>query len=338
MSSAPSGPETEAARAAGLRYVTDADSGIRRRRCGRGFSYEDPERGPVRDSTTIERIRALAVPPAWTDVWICRRDDGHLQATGRDVRARKQYRYHASWNEVRGQTKFGRLAELGAALPDLRHEVDTHLAEPGLGPDRVVALVVRLLDETLVRVGNERYALDNDSYGLTTLRQDHVSELGPGVRLSFRGKSGIGHEVDVSDRRVASVVRRCHELGGQHLFTWKGEDGEPVPVSSSDVNEALRRWTGLDVTAKDFRTWGGTVCAVEHLASCDGDDVEHEILSAIDHAAGLLRNTRAVCRSSYVHPAVLDAHRTGDLSTAWRSARSTTGHSRAERTTLALLS
>ena len=202
----------------------------------------------------------------------------------------------------------------------------------------MVALVVRLLDETLVRVGNERYVEDNDSYGLTTLRQDHVTEIGPGVRLSFRGKSGVDHEVEVTDRRVASVVRRCHELGGQHLFTWRGEGGEPVPVSSSDVNEALRRWTGLEVTAKDFRTWGGTVCAVEHLASQDGDDVEHEILGAIDHAAEQLRNTRVVCRSSYVHPAVLDAHRTGDVRSAWRSARSTTGHSRAERAALALLS
>lgn len=326
------------ARAVGLHHVSDHAPGIRRRRRGRGFSYHGPDGELIRDSATADRIRSLAIPPAWRDVWICIDPLGHLQATGRDDRGRKQYRYHPTWCEVRGLAKFERLAEFGAALPALRAAVDEQLSASGLGPDRVVALVVHLLDDTLVRIGNERYALDNETFGLTTLRQEHLESLGRTIRLAFPGKSGIEHDVELRDARVTRVVRRCHELGGQHLFTWRSDDGEPVPVTSQDVNEALRRWSGLDTSAKDFRTWGGTVRAVEHLATLeDRSDPAAEIVAAVDAAAEQLRNTRAVCRASYVHPAVLEAHERGAVRDAWRESRATARHTRAERATLSLL-
>lgn len=331
----------EFADAAGLVYVTDQLPGIRRRRRGRGFSYTTSDGGTV-DAGMRERISALAIPPAWTDVWICPDPKGHLQATGRDVRGRKQYRYHDEWRRVRDGHKFERLAEFGAALGPLRKEVDDRMR--GRRPDRdtVLAAVVWLLDETLIRVGSPEYAQDNETFGLTTLRDDHA-ELGQRrVAFDFIGKSGTRHEVTVADPRLARIVRRCHELGGKELFTFAGPDGDPVPITSADVNEHLRLLTGLAcVSAKDFRTWGGTVTAVEVLGERGPAGTEREaeeaILAAIDSAAECLHNTRAVCRASYVHPAVPEAYREGRLADVWRGARSSPWYSRAEQATCRLL-
>ena len=331
------------ARAAGLRYVRDDRPGIVRRRRGRGFSYTRPD-GTAVTGSARDRIDALAIPPAWTDVWISTDPLGHIQATGRDAKGRKQYRYHARWREVRDANKYERLVTFGSALPDVRRRVMEDLRRPGLDHDKVVALAVRLLDDTLVRVGNVEYANDNETYGLTTLHSDHVTLSGARVELSFVGKAGVEHEVRIRDAKLARLVRRCHELGGQQLFTYEGPEGEPLPISSSDVNEYLRCLVGDETSAKDFRTWGGTVVALRTLAGLpqpDDDtparDVEAAILCAIDTAAEQLHNTRAVCRSCYLHPAITDGFRRGDLHDAWRSARAGTWLDRAERATLDLL-
>jgi DNA topoisomerase-1 len=333
----------EASVAAGLRYVTDREPGLRRIRCGRGFRYVDASGAPA-SGRAVERARALVIPPAWTDVWICADADGHLQATGRDARGRKVYRYHDRWRTVRDADKFDRLADFGAALPGVRAAVSGDLARNGLPRERVLALVVRLLDETLIRVGNEEYAVENETFGLTTLRSDHVRLRGSRVVFDFVGKSGVEQEVAVADRRIARVVARCHELGGKALFTYLDDDGEVVPVGSQDVNAYLRELAGEETSAKDFRTWGGTVLAAEHLLSeasdpSDADDreVERDVVAAIDHAAEALGNTRAVCRASYVHPAVVEAHRSGDLAEAWRTSRGGGRMRRAERAVLQVL-
>lgn len=327
--------------AAGLRYVTDAEPGIVRRRRGKGFSYHRPDGPAVRDKPTLERIRSLAVPPAWTDVWICARADGHLQATGRDAKGRKQYRYHPRWREVRDENKFGRLLYFGQALPSLRERIDTTLRRPGLSREKVLAVVVRLLDDTLIRVGNQEYANDNESFGLTTIRADHVEVGWSAVSFDFVGKSGISHHVTVNDARLARVVRRCHELGGQELFAFHDDDGNLVDVTSAHVNEYLRDSIGALATAKDFRTWGGTVHTLEHLAGLDPPESDKHadtgILDAIDATAEQLRNTRSVCRDCYVHPAVIDSYREGALTEHWKRARSSTHLRRAERATLAVL-
>ncbi len=299
--------------------------GIRRRRQGRGFSYRDPDGGTV-DDRTRQRIEALVIPPAWSDVWICPKPKGHLQATGRDARGRKQYRYHDRWREVRDADKFSRLEDFGLALDGLRADVEADLA-PGSSPRlQVVALVVRLLDETLIRVGNDEYAVANSSYGLTTLTPDHV-ELAPGsFVLQFVGKGGVEHDVEVDDRRLARLIRRCHELGGHELFSYRDGEGGIASVSSGDVNEYLHDHAGPDVTAKVFRTWGASAHVVRLLGPepppDDDRGQEQHILDAIDSAAELLGNTRAVCRQSYVHPQVLDAYRTGALLDAWQASRS----------------
>jgi DNA topoisomerase-1 len=253
------------ARLAGLRHVADAKPGIRRRRRGKGFSYLDPAGQPLRDPRERRRIEGLAVPPAWTEVWICPLANGHLQATGRDARGRKQYRYHPDWRAVRDETKFGRMVAFGEALPRLRARLDRDLALPGLPREKVLAAVVKLLETTLIRVGNEEYARENDSFGLTTMRSRHVDIAGATLRFRFRGKSGKEHEVAISDRRLARVVRACRELPGHELFQYLDESGERQAVDSADVNEYLRDVTGEDFTAKDFRTWGGTVLALEAL-------------------------------------------------------------------------
>jgi DNA topoisomerase-1 len=331
----------EVAEQAGLRYVSDRRPGIRRRRAGRGFSYRLPDGSTVRDPAERARIAALAVPPAWTDVWICRDPRGHVQATGRDVRGRKQYRYHPRWREVRDADKFDHLLAFGTRLGDLRAQVDEDLQGTGLPRERVLALVVRLLDDTLIRVGNAEYAADNDTYGLTTLRRRHVEVTDRRVVFEFVGKGGIDHRVKVAEPRLARLVRRCSELGGQELFTFVDEAGEPTEVTSSDVNDYVRAVIGQDTSAKDFRTWGGTVIATEALTGgrrpSTGPAVEAEILRAIDAAAEALRNTRTVCRQCYVHPAVPDAYRDGTLEQRWRSARATARHRRAERAVLAVL-
>ncbi|HUQ16414.1 MAG TPA: DNA topoisomerase IB [Candidatus Saccharimonadales bacterium] len=307
----------DAAKAAGLRYVSDDAPGITRARSGRGFSYRDPAGALIRDRAEVARIRRLAIPPAWTSVWICANPLGHLQATGRDARGRKQYRYHDRWREVRDGTKYGRMIDFGAALPKIRTRTDTDLRRQGLPREKVLATVVRLLEGTLIRVGNEEYAKENRSFGLTTMQNRHVDVSGGTMLFRFRGKSGVQHEVDVRDRRLAPVVRRCQELPGQDLFQYVGDDGEPHGIGSDDVNAYVKEISGEDFTAKDFRTWAGTVLAVRALEELDGYESEAEakrqVQTAVESVARRLGNTRAVCRKCYIHPAVLEAYLDGSL-------------------------
>lgn len=311
----------DAAHDAGLKYVTDADPGYIRQMTTSGAIYLDLDGEPLDDSRHLARIEALVIPPAWTDVWICARPDGHLQATGRDARGRKQYRYHPRWREVRDETKFGRLLEFGQALPIIRERVDADLRRSGLPREKVVAAVVRLLEKTLIRVGNEEYTRSNASYGLTTLRDDHVQLEGSEVRFTFRGKSGKDHEIDLRDRRLARIVGRCRDLPGQVLFQYEERDGTRRPIGSSDVNAYLRDVTGQDFTAKDFRTWFGTVLAACELVRNDGDDAPAQTASdrrrtmnrAINLVAERLGNTPAICRRCYIHPRVIETFESGRL-------------------------
>ena len=324
---------------ADLYYVTDERPGISRRRRGKGFSYHHPD-GSTVSPAERERIEAIVIPPAWQDVWICPLPDGHIQATGRDERGRKQYRYHPRWREVRDANKYDRLADFGAALPDLRARLDEDLDRRGLPGEKVLAAVVRLLDETLIRVGNDEYK-GNDSYGLTTFEADHVSVDGSRIEFEFRGKSGVEQEVELRDRRLATVVRRCQDLPGEELFGYLDDDDNVVDVTSTMVNDYLRSITGTNVTAKDFRTWGGTVTAAELLAPLPVPDDEREAKSneliALDAAAGKLRNTRTVCRNCYVHPRVPETYREGELQGAWKRARDAARFSRAEKAVLSVL-
>ena len=303
------------ARAAGLRHVTDEGPGIIRRRRGRGFQYIAPDGATITDRDERRRIDALAIPPAWTDVWICPVPNGHIQATGRDVRGRKQYRYHPRWREVRDETKYHRMAAFASALPRIRRRVDRDMRRRGLSRGRVVATVVRLLDVTLIRVGNDEYARENRSFGLTTLRDRHVAVKGDRIRFRFRGKSGRVHEVEVEDPRVARVIRRCEELPGQDLFQYVDEDGDLVDVTSEDVNDYIREAAGRDFTAKDFRTWTGTALAAWTLDQLGGSQAppKRQLVAAIESVAQELGNTPAVCRACYVHPDVIDAHVDGTL-------------------------
>ena len=314
-------PDTaEAAREAGLTYTTDDEPGIRRVRSGKTFEYHAPDGSRVRDAATLDRIRSLAVPPAWEDVWITTRPRGHLQATGRDARGRKQHRYHARWRELRDANKFDRMAAFGRVLPRIRARVARDLRKPGLPKEKVVATIVRLLDTTFARIGNEEYARENGSFGLTTLRDRHVDVRGSTVRFVFKGKSGVDVSVGVTDRRVARVIRRCEELPGQNLFQYVDPDGERRLVTSDDVNAYLREVSGEDVTAKDFRTWAATVlaaCALREAAAAESEaHARRELVAAIDTVARKLGHTRAVCRRSYVHPAVIDTYMGGELATA----------------------
>jgi DNA topoisomerase-1 len=306
-----------AARAAGLRYVSDATPGIRRVRAGKGFRYVGANGKPVRDAATLRRVRSLVIPPAWTDVWICPRADGHLQATGRDARGRKQHRYHPRWRAVRDETKYHRLVAFARALPRLRRRVARDLARPGLPREKVLAAVVRLLEITLARVGNEEYARANHSYGLTTLQDRHADIAGSHVCFHFRGKSGVEHDIDLTDRRLARIVQQCQDLPGQELFQWVDEDDRVHDVNSADVNDYLREAAGADFTAKDFRTWAGTVLAAQALEEFQAFDsqaqAKRNVVRAIEAVAKRLGNTRAVCRKCYVHPAILDAYLDGSL-------------------------
>lgn len=307
------------AREAGLRYATDSRDGITRRRSGRGFSYRDAAGVTIRDRDVLARLKALAIPPAWTDVWICPWANGHLQATGRDARGRKQYRYHARWHDRRGADKFERMVEFAEALPRIRERCEADLARPGLPREKVLAAVVRLLELTLIRVGNDEYARFNRSFGLTTLRDRHARITGTSVRFRFRGKSGRVHEVGLRDRRLAGVVRRCQELPGQELFQYVDDEGEVRDVGSDDVNAYLREAAG-PFTAKDFRTWAGTVLAYRALRAlqpADGEaDGRRAVVEAVRQTADRLGNTPAVARGSYVHPAVLEAYMDGTLGSA----------------------
>jgi DNA topoisomerase-1 len=305
------------AEAEGLRYVSDEGPGIRRRRAGRGFSYVGPRGETLRDARELERIRGLAVPPAWTDVWICPSPLGHIQATGRDARGRKQYRYHPRWRSARDEDKFGRLAAFGERLPAIRRRVARDLRRPGLPREKVLAAVVRALDTALIRVGNPEYARDNDSIGLTTMHDRHVNVSGSNLRFRYRGKSGKMHEVDLADRRLARVIKRCQDLPGQDLFQYVDDGGEPRSIGSADVNAYLREVSGQDFTSKDFRTWGGSVHTVQVLLTLGDFETAAEskanVVEGVKRVAERLGNTPAVCRKSYIHPEVIEAYQDGSL-------------------------
>ena len=311
------GRETDpelSAKTARLRYVSDDEPGIRRERTGTGptdFRYVSATGDAIDDEATIARIRSLAIPPAWEKVWICPLANGHIQATGRDVKGRKQYRYHPRWRVVRDETKFGRMIEFATALPKIRAQIEVHLALSGLPREKVLATIVRLLEVTCIRVGNEEYARTNKSYGLTTLRNRHVDVSGSSVRFRFRGKSGKAHSIRVKDRRLARIVARCTELPGQELFQYVDDEDVRRSVESSDVNAYIKEISGQDFTAKDFRTWVGTVSAVRALReigpAASAGDVNKSLVAAVKLVADRLGNTAAVCRKAYIHPAVLDA-------------------------------
>jgi DNA topoisomerase-1 len=307
----------DAAKEAGLRYVTDSKPGIARKRAGRGWSYIGPDGGAVRDEETLARIRSLAIPPAWQEVWICPQPNGHIQATGIDARGRKQYRYHPRWREVRDEAKYERMMAFGKALPTIRKHVERDLALPGLPREKVLATVLRLLETTLIRVGNEEYARTNRSFGLTTMRNRHVKVDGSQLRFKFRGKSGKTHSISIRDRRLARVVRRCQELPGQDLFEYIGDDGQLHPIDSTAVNEYLKEITGDDFTAKDFRTWAGTVLAAISLQEMEAVDDESSarsnVVTAVERVAERLGNTPAVCRKCYIHPSIIDSYLDGTL-------------------------
>jgi DNA topoisomerase-1 len=307
----------ESAQVAGLRYVSDTMPGIRRKKAGTGFSYVGPDGKAIRDAKELARIRSLAIPPAYTDVWICPTPNGHIQATGRDARGRKQYRYHPKWRETRDETKFGRMLAFSEVLPRIRDRVERDLELPGLPREKVLATVVRLLECTRIRVGNDEYAKANRSFGLTTLRDRHVEVSGSSLRFEFRGKSGKTHLVELSDRRLARIVHRCQALPGEDLFQYVDDDGVRQTIGSGDVNDYLREISGEEFTAKDFRTWAGTNLALAALVEA-GDwtsqrQAKSNVLHAIDLVAEQLNNTRAVCRKYYVHPAVFEAYLAGTM-------------------------
>ncbi len=306
-----------AASAAGLHYTLDDCPGFTRVRAGKSFAYRDTQGRAIRDSQVVARIRSLAIPPAWTDVWICTTPTGHLQATGRDAKGRKQYRYHARWREVRDETKYQRLLDFARALPRVRARVDADLGRPGLPRRKVIATVVRLLETTLIRVGNEEYARANRSYGLTTMRDSHVDVSRGRVRFRFRGKSGRDHVIDLRDGHLCRIVKRCQELPGQLLFQYLAKDGRLRAVESADVNAYVREVASADFTAKDFRTWAGTVLAawaLDALARDAPKPSKRSVVRAIETVAARLGNTPSVCRKGYVHPEVVEAYLDGSLS------------------------
>jgi DNA topoisomerase-1 len=316
MSSPRLAEHRRSAKSAGLRYVTDGVSGIRRKRVGGGWAYYSPDGALITDSSVRKRLNALAIPPAWTHVWICPDPDGHLQATARDARGRKQYRYHPQYREVRDRSKFRRMLDFSEVLPRLRERIERDLRAEALSRRQLLATVVALLDRTLIRVGNDEYARENRSYGLTTLRRRHVTVDGTMLRFSFRGKSGVEHTIAVADPRLAKIVQRCRELPGEELFRYVDAKGRRQLVSSEDINAYLRQITGRDITAKDFRTWGGTMLAAVELRRmgepASRREADRNIVAAIDAVAARLGNTRAVCRKYYVHPALLHAYLMGE--------------------------
>ena len=307
----------QSAQAAGLRYVSDTQPGIRRKRAGKGFLYLGADGKTIRDAKELARIRSLAIPPAYTDVWVCPSPSGHIQATGRDARGRKQYRYHPKWREVRDETKFGRMLAFSQVLPKVRARLERDLSLPGLPREKVLATVVRLLECTCIRVGNDEYAKSNRSFGLTTLQDRHVEISGSKLRFEFRGKSGKMHKVDLNDRRLARIVERCQDLPGEDLFQYLDDDDVRQTIGSGDVNEYIREISGQEFTAKDFRTWAGTLLAIEALTKIGPFSTQRNaksnVLKAIDQVAEQLNNTRSVCRKYYVHPAVLESYMDGNL-------------------------
>jgi DNA topoisomerase-1 len=318
------GDPAAAAKAASLRYVSDASPGIIRRRSGKGFVYVAPGDRLISDPDQLKRIRALAVPPAWSDVWICPLADGHLQATGRDARGRKQHRYHPRWREIRDATKYHRMIAFAAALPRIRERVRSDLSLAGLPREKVLATVVRLLEVTAIRVGNEEYARSNGSFGLATMKNRHVDVSGAKIRFQFRGKSGVQHAVDFEDKRLAKIIKRCQDLPGYELFQYIGDDGELSAIDADDVNEYLQQIAGDEFTTKDFRTWNGTVLAAAALRQLSVPErsskaqLKHNLVQAVESVAKRLGNTKAVCRKCYIHPAIIRAYEEGTLRRALR--------------------
>lgn len=307
----------ESAKSAGLRYVSDAKPGISRKRWRKGFRYFDAEGALIRDPETLTRIKSLVIPPAWNEVWICANPKGHLQATGRDAKGRKQSRYHPRWREVRDETKYERLMTFGIVLPTLRERVAQDLARPALPREKILAAIVRLMETTLIRVGNVEYAKQNQSYGLTTMRGKHVQVDGSTVTFRFQGKSGVRHAVDITDRRLARIIQRCQDIPGYELFQYVDSDGQHHTIDSADVNDYLREVTGQDFTAKDFRTWAGTVLACTKLYDFEAFESETEakknVVEIVKTVAARLGNTPSVCRKCYIHPAVIEAYMSGEL-------------------------
>ena len=307
----------DAAISAGLVYVRDSEPGITRRRAGKGFSYRDPDGKAVKDRETLDRIRSLAIPPAYTDVWICADPNGHIQATGRDARGRKQYRYHPRFREARDSTKYERMLDFAAALPALRARVDEDMSRRGMPREKVLATVVHLLETTMIRVGNADYAKQNKSHGLTTLNDRHVKVDGAQIRFRFKGKSGKEWDLGIRDRRVARIVKASQDLPGQHLFQYLDDEGERRSVTSGDVNAYLREISGTDITAKDFRTWTGTVLAALALAEYEKADsqaaAKRNVREAIEQVSARLGNTPTICRKCYVHPQVIDSYLSDEL-------------------------
>lgn len=307
----------DSARAARLRYVTDDKPGITRQKRGKRFVYRGLDGRIIRDPAELDRIKSLVIPPAWRDVWICSLANGHLQATGRDARGRKQHRYHSRWREIRDANKYDRMLDFAKNLPAIRAKVQEDLALPALPREKVLATVVRLLETSSIRVGNEEYARRNNSFGLATMRNRHVSVSGSKIRFEFRGKSGVHHALDLSDRRLARIIKQCQELPGYELFQYISDEGTRCSIDSADVNNYLRDIAGDDFSSKDFRTWAGTVLAARTLRELQGAksnaQLKKNIAQAIESVAGKLGNTKAVCRKCYVHPAVLEAYADGSL-------------------------
>ena len=305
------------AAAAGLRYVTDAMPGIRRHRHGRGFTYIGPDGEVIRSREALRRFRMLVIPPAWTEVWICPHEDGHLQVTARDARGRKQYRYHPHFRQHRDGTKFERMFELSDVLWKIRERVESDIALPGLARDKIMATVVWLLETTLIRIGSDEYRKANKSFGLTTLRRRHVAVVGNEMRFEFKGKSGIQHAVSVTDKRIARIIQRCQELRSEELFKYLDDEGKRQEVDAEDVNAYLQGITGRDITAKDFRTWAGTMLAAEALRAIGPAktkrEAERNIIASVDMTAKRLGNTRSVCRKYYIHPALIEAYLEGSV-------------------------
>ena len=317
QSATPLDPEKAHARAAGLVYVSDTGPGIRRKAAGTGYSYRDPGGGAIADKDTLQRVRSLAVPPAWTDVWICPRPTGHIQATGRDARGRKQYIYHADWREVRDRNKYERILDFARLLPRIRQAVARDMSKRGTPREKVLATVVSLLDKTLIRVGNDGYAKENGSYGLTTLRSRHLEVDGSEMRFHFKGKSGKTWRLSMRDRRIARIVRSIQDLPGQSLFQYLDDDGATRTIDSADVNDYLREIAGADVSAKDFRTWAGTVLAVLALSALEAfasqTQAKMNVRRAIEAVAEKLGNTPTICRKCYIHPEIVACYMEGAL-------------------------
>jgi DNA topoisomerase-1 len=313
---APNG-SPESAKAAGLVYVCPEQPGIKRLKSGQGFRYVTPDGKTVTDKITLGRIKRLAIPPAWSDVWICTKDNGHLQAIGKDARGRKQYRYHPRWREVRDENKYNRMLDFAKALPKIRVRIEKDLQRPDLPREKVLATVIKILETGLIRVGNDEYARENKSYGLTTMQDRHAAINGSTIRFQFRGKSGKYHKIEIQDRRLAKIVANCQAIPGQELFQYIDEDGQPHDVTSTDVNEYLREITHSDFTAKDFRTWGGTVLAAMALQEFEKFDskaqAKKNLVRAIEAVAQRLGNTPAICKKCYIHPLILNSYLDGTM-------------------------